>query len=138
MPKKAKTVKAAKSAKKVHSFELVRFSGVAELIDSRKGGELQVYATFEQAVEMGVPVAAAAFAFRGVVQPGSAPGACTKFIAGNGAVRCMPDHCEGTCHLFSVPKNWKFGDPFKDEGLYGDMDPERIYFCSCTDKPIVY
>jgi|SRR5580692_2344922 hypothetical protein len=135
MPTKAKKVKKSHEAR---LFYGVRFHGAAEVKESRNGRELFAYGTFEQAVELGVPLQAAAIAFGGRIKPGSAPGACRKFYNAGGFARCEPDHCEGTCHVFSVPKKWKFGDPFRDEGLEGDMDPDRIYFCSCTDKPIVY
>ena len=138
MPTKTKKAKTTKKTSKRGLFYAIRFHGAAEVKQTRNGRELLAYGTFEQAVERGVPLQAAAIAFGGRIQPGSAPGACRKFVNANGFAQCEPDHCEGTCHVFSVPKNWKFGDPFKDEGLYGDMDPERIYFCSCTDKPIVY
>jgi hypothetical protein len=104
----------------------VTFSGAVEFFRHEKGSEARIYATFEQAIRRGVNphVAAAVFSHA----PG---GGCYADLSTGPVVFCVSDGCTSKCHLYSVPDNWKPGDPIQPESDPAMVVTGRIYFCLC-------
>ena len=111
----------------IQRIDHVRFTGAAHFEITERGHELHVYGSFEQAVKHGLDVQAAAKVF-GLL---ALNGGCVS-DQGIPGVSCISMGCTGTCQLYSVPRNWKFGDPEpQHETQPAYNDPARIYFCLC-------
>lgn len=114
-------------------FDRVIVRGASEIVATERGNELRVYTSVEDAVILGLEEETARRLFEHIASIAGEPGGgCVSAYDTPGEVTCDSIGCTGTCKLYSVPNDWKYGDPKPTpEPNPASRQPGRIYFCLC-------